>query len=336
MKINRDKYKEKLTQENIFNNSKGKFLVESPSHLQFFFNKVKRIVTRKFHLVKVFDRAGESFDSLVKEGVKRRRKIIWSSLFVVILFAVVRYFVVRYTHSDMLDFDVTILLALVFSVVMGVLMFWIFGGYLLSVSSRHVVIFTCSSVVSLILFFELFYLKFFGNFYEILSFVMILGFMFAYVYVVFLTANIFLVSRIKDVPLLQVAQSTGYMVAIVSIYFLTFVYFSFNLHVLFSIILFLLYTVLVYPVIATFGFSKREIAFFSVGVGWGSYLSIIPLYLYPVTYRVGALFPTVVSLSMLGILMNSWRKRLNLRVFIEYIVVISVVLYFVFTGVSYF
>lgn len=332
----RDQYRKELVQENIFTINETISVDTNSSPIKFFLNKIKRIVTRKFRLVKVFGRAGDSVNSMVQESIVKRRRMIWASLIIVLLFAIVRSVVIRYTNTEILSITNMIYLVLAFLICTTLLLFVVFGSYLLTISSRHVVIFVCSSVVSLILFFELFYLRYLGHFYETVSFIFILIFMFVYIYIVMLTANIFLVSRVKEVPLLQVAQTTGYMVAVISAYFITFVYLSFNLHILLSPILFVIYVSLAYPVVATFGFSRREIAVFSVGVGWSSYLLILPFYMFPVSYRLLSLIPTVILLAVLGVLMNSWRKRLKLYSVVEYLAGISIVFYLVLRGISFF
>lgn len=336
MKQDRKSYRKELIQENIFADGTSVTVGLNVSPLRFFILKIKRIITRKFGLVKVFDRTGDSINMVIQESVVKRKKMVWSSIIIVLLFAVVRSVIIRYTQSEVLSVTNMLYFAIGFSVCTTILLFVIFGSYLLTISSRHVIIFASSSIVSLILFFELFYLRYLGHFYETVSFVFILIFMFAYVYIVMLTANIFLVSRIKDVPLLQVAQTTGYMVSVVSTYFITFVYLSFNLHIVYSLVLLIIYIALVYPVVATFGFSRRELALFSIGVGWSSYLLILPFYMFPVNYRLLALVPTVVLLVLLGIVMNSWRKRLKLYTLIEYFIGIVTIFYIVLKGISYF
>ena len=336
MKQDRKLYRRELIQENMFEEGKAVSVDLNVSPIKFFMLKLKRIITRKFGLVKVFDRAGDSINALIQESVVKRKRMIWSSVVIVLLFVIVRSIVIRNTQTEVLSVTNMLYFAIGFSVCTTILLFVIFGSYLLTISSRHVIIFASSSIVSLILFFELFYLRYLGHFYETVSFIFILIFMFAYVYIVMLTANIFLVSRIKDVPLLQVAQTTGYMVSVVSTYFITFVYLSFNLHIGYSFILLIIYVALVYPVVATFGFSRRELALFSVGVGWSSYLLILPFYMFPVNYRLLALVPTVVLLVLLGIMMNSWRKRLKIYTLIEYLIGIITIFYIVLRGISYF
>jgi hypothetical protein len=332
---NREKYKNQLfretgTSNRLFEgNTDGG---QERSKVKKIYQRLKRRVIRLFGIVKVQrpKKFASAEAAVVEDQWKRRRMLLASFLFTVI-FGASRFFLEKYFGS----LGSLLLFALGASALMALILIWVFKRDLTLKSYRLISIFVGTSVFGIVLFIELFLLGYINVIFEAISLLLLLIFLMIYLYVILLTANIFNVAKFRKVPLLQVAQTAGYIVTILNIYFLTYGFLSLELPVYMYILMFLSFTVVVFPVINSFDLGLYRETIYSAGVGWIGFLSLFAVSFWPTTFRLAAMLPTMVILISLGVVMNLLRRKLKLTLVLEYLLLFLVVIFILFNSLSY-
>jgi len=293
--------------------------------------KVKRIFVRRLGFVKILKPKNlQELEQISGHDRNKRIRMIASSVIIVVAFALFRQFGVS-VLSELKILEV----AGLFSLLSSLLVLVVFWGEVDLNNFVKISFFIGISILGIILFLELFFLNFFVFVYEVLSYILVLMFMLGFVYLLFLTSNIINVSKYKVVPLLQVAQTMGYIISAVNVFFLTLAALTLNIQPYFLLLLFPLYSMMIYSLVSTFGFSRKANVLYSIGIGWICFLPLIGVYFWPVEYRMAAVLPTISMVVVLGIAMTSWRKKLNLVTLIENGFVLILVIYVLLRNANY-
>ncbi|MBN1374100.1 hypothetical protein JW962_02080 [Candidatus Dojkabacteria bacterium] len=302
------------------------------SKFKLFIKKVQRRLINRLGLVKsIRPKRFASKESVAVVDKWKRRRMFLGSVIIVGIFIALRFF-----RSQNIEIQDIFLDAIVFAAVGVLLLLWIFWGELTMITFQVLAMFVGSSLFGITLFVQLFFLGQLSRFDEILSFAVILIFLFGFSEVVFLSANIVNVSQVRTVPLLQVAQTVVYIVGIISVYFFTLGLLTFSFPWYYYTVLFLVYTVIAYPIIFTFGGAIRVNLALSVGIGLVSFIAMIVLFIWPINYKIASIYPAMVFAAATGTLMSSFRQKLNLSIIIEYYLIIMAVIVIIYSSATYF
>lgn len=301
-----------------------------------FISSMRRRTVRTLGLVRVKQqlKLSEKSAPLGEDNAKKWR-IRFVSTMIVALFLVFRQLAHSYLVFKGDSIYQLFLFALGFGAFAIISMLWVFRDEMNLKTLLTLGVFMGSSVFGVILFIELFFIRYLDKFSMWLSFVGILIFLWLYLYVIFLTVNIFNVAKIRVVPLLQVAQTAAYIVAVINAYIVTYSFLAFNLPLYFMALLPVISFILVFPVISTFHFSRKERYLYAFSIGWCSFIPLVASIFFPIDYKVVAIIPSIVILTFLGGLMNHWRKKLNFILIIEYLSVLMVFLRFFYLSINY-
>jgi hypothetical protein len=181
-------------------------------------------------------------------------------------------------------------------------------------------------VFGYILFLEMFFFQRFERIYEAVLFGALLIVFLAVLGIVFLTANILNVATIKNIPLLQVAQTSSYVITLFNAFFIAFFIVSLGLMPWYTApLLLLLYWAVSFLHLAHFTHDVRTAAWFAFGIGCVSACAGGVLLLWPVDTLFRVLLPTVIIYIGVGIIMHDIRKALRPLINWEYFIILAIV-----------
>lgn len=171
------------------------------------------------------------------------------------------------------------------------------------------------------LFVMLFFFKDFERVYELFLLFILIAVIFVTLYVSFLMSNIFNVSAFKQIPLVQVAKTTSFILTILVIYFVTFALLSMQLSLpitlLFALIAYFLSLLFhINHFTSTFGQKAR-----SIGLILVSMLGLFaPTLFWSTRFEFLALIPVSVAFVMLSLEISESKKHepLTLRQTLQY------------------
>jgi hypothetical protein len=174
-----------------------------------------------------------------------------------------------------------------------------------------------------VLFIELFFFRRFGRVYEAVLLFGLLVLMFIGTYISFLTANVFNVGNIKEIPLLQVGKTTSYILSLLMVYFITYAILESAFDPILSLVL-----------IGVFYFAIVFMHFRHLGIGKGSFwgrvvltnaamlILLIGNALTGSLHEFISLVPMVAMFVMTGVVMHSDRNQLSRLDIAEYVVLL--------------
>jgi hypothetical protein len=181
-------------------------------------------------------------------------------------------------------------------------------------------------VFGYVLFLEMFFFQRFERIYEALLFGALLVVFMMVLGIVFLTANILNVATIKNIPLLQVAQTTSYVITLFNAFFIGFFIVSLGLMPWYTILLlFVLYWAVSFLHLAHFTPDIRTTSWFSLGIACVAACAGGVLLLWPVDTLFRVLLPTVIIYIGVGIIMHDVRKALRPLINWEYFIILAIV-----------
>jgi hypothetical protein len=178
-------------------------------------------------------------------------------------------------------------------------------------------------IFSEVLFIELFFFRRFGRVYEALLLFFLLALMFGGTYISFLTANVFNVGNIKEIPLLQVGKTTSYILSLLMVYFVTFGLLESAFDPVTSFIL-----------IALFYIAIVFMHFRHLGIGKGSFWGRVVLTIAAMLillignaltgsmHELVALVPMIAMFVMTGVVMHTERNQLSKLDIAQYVLLL--------------
>ena len=143
--------------------------------------------------------------------------------------------------------------------------------------------------------------------YEALLLMIILIIFFFSTYFAFLTMNLFIVSRFKNIPLLDVATTTSYIYTIITSFYITYTILSLSINPFLSFfILFMLLSIILFIEINTIhiSYDLRESLTNAGIIGYMSSISVIPASMWNRFPEFISLLPAVIVFVTLGALMH--------------------------------
>lgn len=178
-------------------------------------------------------------------------------------------------------------------------------------------------VFGYVLFVEMFFFQQFERIYEALIFGGLLIVFMAVLGIVFLTANVLNVATFKDLPLLQVAQTSSYAITLFSVFFIPFFIASlgWNFALTFGMLL-CVYLIATVIHLMHFSINVRTVFRISVGISWTAAMAAAVLLLWPVPTLFRVLLPAVIVYVGVGIVMHDVRKALRPLLHWEYAVLL--------------
>jgi hypothetical protein len=163
-----------------------------------------------------------------------------------------------------------------------------------------------------VLFIELFFFRRFGRVYEALLLFGLLVLMFIGTYVSFLTANVFNVGSIRDIPLLQVGKTTSYILSLLMVYFITFAILESAFNPVVSLVLILIfYLAIVYMHFRHLAIGKGSFWGRVVLTNSAMLILLIGNALLGSLHELIALVPMVAMFVMTGVVMHTERNQLS-------------------------
>lgn len=175
-------------------------------------------------------------------------------------------------------------------------------------------------------FLEFFFFRRIGRVYEVLILIVILGLMFVSTYVSFLMANVFNVATIKDIPLIQAARTTSYVLSIISSYFVTYALMDSGI----SIFIYLPLLLISYFLIVMFHLKHSDIDHDRIGVlsnliTISMFIGVFSTIFISSQHIFASLIPSAILYIEVGILMNKSKNLLAKTDFIIYTITVCAV-----------
>lgn len=238
---------------------------------------------------------GEKVINTNEDAVKRGKLISISLLIALSLFVQT---ILKVNDGDILR---TILTAAVYFGISVIGLIWAFN-FQVKFRSIPFLVQSALFVVSEYLFVQLFFIQKFSRLYEGLLLLLIIGIVFVGTYVSFLMSNVFNVSLYKDIPLVNVARTTSYIVTTFTLFFITFGILALQLPVYILLpLVFLLVFYLVYIHLRNLGFSGLLLNRKSILVSLLVIFMFLSSFLSGVVHEVSVLSPAVGYFVGIGI-----------------------------------
>lgn len=205
-----------------------------------------------------------------------------------------------------------------------VALIWALRG---QVSRRSLIVIIPQStifVTTQVLFVYTFFFRDFERIYEFILLSLLMLFITASIYISFLMTNIFNVSLYKEIPLLQVAKTTSYIITLLVVYYATFVITSLDLPVYLTIPGLLVFYI--YAVSMHLFEIDREI--FSIKAIIAPIVTSMLVVVIPVIYigarsELTALMPVSVAFAMLGFEMIKNKSVNKNLLYLQYFMIIA-------------
>jgi len=269
--------------------------------------------------VKPSRRKGDSLAAQRDQG-KRQRIMGVSALVVLFVFGL------KLWGSHTWTVEQVVLVALVASALTFCGLLWAFRFDVTRVGYMTVLPLPSLFVFGYVLFVELFFFQRFERIFEAVIFALILGVFWVILIIVFLTANVLNVATVKSLPLLQVAQTSSYMVSLFNIFFISFFIVNLGLQVpLTMALLFVVFWISIYLHISHFGIGTAVILY-TTGIACSVSVVSWALLLWPVEMLMRVLLPTVVAYIGMGIVLHDVRKAMRPLLNWEYLLMVLFVL----------
>ena len=171
-------------------------------------------------------------------------------------------------------------------------------------------------VFSEVLFVLLFFFKQFDRIYEGILLIVLLVFIWLVTYTCFLMVNVFNVALVKNLPLIQVAQTASYILTLLMMYFFTFALLAseFPIYVIFPL-MFLIYLFLLYVQFSELGMESTVIWRRVVMIALINLFVILPFLFVDSSHEIISIVPMVGGFVGGGLLNLSNQKNIKWQVF---------------------
>jgi hypothetical protein len=174
----------------------------------------------------------------------------------------------------------------------------------------------------------LFFFRNFERVYEFFLLFVLLVIIFITTYVTFLMSNIFNVATFKQIPLVQVAKTTSYIISILIVYFVSFALLAQGIPfpAFISVLAVLYFCIVLFHIShlrESIDQKKIIILFTTVCL----VIMVVPTVFIGSRFELSALIPAVVAFVLLGAEMHSNKQSKNLNIFIrtQYLVITLIV-----------
>lgn len=238
---------------------------------------------------------GEKVINTNEDAVKRGKLITLSLLIALSLFILT---LLKINNGDILR---TALASLGYFVLSIIGLIWAFN-FQVKFKSIPFLVQPALFVVSEYLFVQLFFIQKFSRIYEGLLLLLLIAIVFVGTYVSFLMSNVFNVSLYKDIPLLNVARTTSYIITTFTLFFITFSLLALQLPVYILLpLVFLFIFYLVYIHLKNLGFGGLLLTRKSILVSLLVIFMFLSSFLSGVVHEVSVLSPAVGYFVGIGI-----------------------------------
>lgn len=256
-----------------------------------------------------------------EDAVKRGKLLLLSLLFAVSVFIQT---VLRVNDGDILR---TILTTLIYFGVSVIGLIWAFN-FQVKFKSLPFLIQPALFVASEYLFVQLFFIQKFSRIYEGLLLLLIIAIVFVGTYVSFLMSNVFNVSLYKDIPLVNVARTTSYIVSTFTLFFLLFGFLSLQLPIYILLPAVLIVSIfLSYIHLRNLGFQSTLLTRKTIMVSLLVLFMFLSSFLSGVIHEVSVLAPAVGYFAGIGIAnMKSTDTNRNWQLVLYILILIAITL----------
>lgn len=238
---------------------------------------------------------GEKVINTNEDAVKRGKLITLSILIALSLFVLT---LLKINNGDILR---TLLTSLGYFVLSIIGLIWAFN-FQVKFKSIPFLVQPALFVVSEYLFVQLFFIQKFSRIYEGLLLLLLIAIVFVGTYVSFLMSNVFNVSLYKDIPLLNVARTTSYIITTFTLFFTIFSLLALQLPVYILLpLVFLFIFYLVYIHLKNLGFGGLLLSRKSILVSLLVIFMFLSSFLSGVVHEVSVLSPAVGYFVGIGI-----------------------------------
>lgn len=177
-----------------------------------------------------------------------------------------------------------------------------------------------------VLFLELFFFRRVGRVYEILILVVMFLLLFVGSYVVFLMSNVFNVSTIKEIPLIQAARTVSFLSTLIATFLLTLGLLDSNFNIIIvMIILSISYFLGVFFHLKHMEINKDRIGEYTLLTVLFMVISVLSLSFVSHRHEIIALAPTVGAYVALEVITKKQRNMLSFVDNLQFILVLSVI-----------
>lgn len=171
-----------------------------------------------------------------------------------------------------------------------------------------------------VLFIELFFFRRFGRIYEAILLFGLLVLMFIGTYISFLTANVFNVGSVKEIPLLQVGKTSSYVISLLMVYFITFAVLESALNPLLSLLLiFVFYLSIVFMHFRHLSIGKGSFWGRVVLTNAAMIILLIGNSFIGSMHEMIALVPMIAMFVMTGVVMHNEKNQLSRFDVVQYV-----------------
>ncbi|MBN1618563.1 hypothetical protein JW887_04475 [Candidatus Dojkabacteria bacterium] len=254
----------------------------------------------------------------VKDDGKRQRIFFLSAI---IVCGVV---ILKYLRSENWGITDSVVVAVLAGVIAYVGQIWAFRFNVYPKSYYTTLIQPSLFAFSTIFFVVLMFFQQFQRIYEVLFFSLFLLVLVIIFVVVFLTSNILNVSISKQIPLLQAAQTSSYIILLCTVFFVIYSFVSIGLpfYMLFPIsFIFVFAAVLIH--LSSFNLSVKNLIWYSIVISWACCVLLVVLLVWPIETLIFPLLPTTIVYIGVGIVMHNLRKLSHPALYFEYAVLIA-------------
>ncbi|MEA3356840.1 MAG: hypothetical protein U9Q67_00145 [Patescibacteria group bacterium] len=257
----------------------------------------------------------------VRDTGKRRRIVLVSLVLVLLVFGL------KIWKQEDWSFDRALLVAIGASIIAYLGLAWALRFEISETGWLTVLPQPAIFVMGVVLFFEMFFFQQFERIYEGVVFGLLLAGFVIVIVLVFLTANILNVAKVRDIPLIQAAQTSSYLISLLSVYVVSFSLISSGLGI-FDVVLMMFGTcwLIVYVHLSHFSIGENLVRWYSAGIAWAAVSVGAALLLWPLEALFVSLIPAVIVYVGIGLVMHKLKKLLGLQIYLEYIIVLVLVL----------
>lgn len=256
-----------------------------------------------------------------EDAVKRGKLIALSFLIALSVFVQT---ILKVNSGDIVR---TIITALIYFLITVIGLIWAFN-FQVKFKSLPYLVLPALFVTSEYLFVQLFFIQKFSRIYEGILLLILVGIVFVGIYVSFLMSNVFNVSLYKNIPLVNVARTTSYIITTFTLFFLLFALLALQLPIyilLPSVFLFSIF--LTHTHLSNLGFSSTVLSRKTIMVSLLVVIMFISSFLSGVVHEVSVLSPAVGYFAGIGIAnMKSEQSNKNWQLLLYISILIGITL----------
>jgi hypothetical protein len=242
----------------------------------------------------------------IVDNVKKGR------LLAIALLVSVSLFIIKLSQGEAVTAGTVYFRAILYSVLSYIGLLWALKFQVTGKAMAFVLTQSSLFIFTQVLFIELFFFRRFGRIYEAFLLFGLLVLMFIGTYISFLTANVFNVGSIKEIPLLQVGKTSSYLISLLMVYFITFAILESAFNPIVSLVLiFLFYLFIVFMHFRHLSLGKGSFWGRVVLTNAAMIILLIGNSLVGSLHEIIALVPMVAMFVMTGVVMHNEKNQLS-------------------------